>query len=375
MTVKAEVSEVRNSMTTLRSELKPYLTSKEDSLRRNSLCLIVVLMAALMTGCATFGGKFTSSTQADIGYFTDATVTMMKDANFGFTRGNAIYTREFIAKGEPEESALFKAADDSDKVLKGIVRYSLQLVTISESGRSESERIQQYADYLAQIQGGIQKALELPPGHYEGVLRDVRKQKHLLEALRTAQPLITGMGRFMDQTLNQVDAATGVVARKLEKKIDTRYAEVIAYQGALDREKYDVLRALSYIYRTGRKDDSAYKDLMKSQQIRDPKLIPQGKPTYDQLMAMVKYLMGKFDIMHKIQKEIEPDWQTYRETHRELQRLESQIHQEVKQFRLISITWVRAHQKMSAGKTKPAEWFDFNEAAMKGLKSSIDLIL
>ena len=311
----------------------------------------------------------------DFGIFTDSTVTMMRDVNFGFTRGAAIYTKEFISWGEPEEGQLKESSVNADKVLRGIVRYSLRLVAISESGGSESEQIKQYADYLQEVQAGIQKALNLPMDQFQKTIEAVRKQDSMMGALRTAQPIMNGMGRYMDQTLDQVDASAATLARKLEKKIDSRYSEVILYQQALDREKYTTLRALANIYKAIRKDPAAYDALLKSGEIRDASLIPKGKPTYNQFLAMSKYLMGKFDIMHTIQKEIEPDWQTYRDTQRELQKLEAQIHSEVKQFRLITMTWVRAHQKMASGKAKPAEWFDFSEAAMKGLKSGIDLIL
>ncbi len=335
--------------------------------------LLVVCLA--ITGCATFHGKFSSSVQADIGYFSDSTVAMMREVNFGFTRGAAIYTKEFIVWEEPEEAKLRESSLHADRVIRGVVRYSLRLVAISDSGRSESEQIKQYANYLQEIQAGITKALEMPADQYQKVIADVRKQGDMMGALRTAQPIINGMGRFMDQTLDQVDLAAATVAQKLEKKVDSRYGEVILYQQALDREKYNTLRSLAYIYKAIRKEPGAYEALLKSGEIRDSSLIPNGKPTYNQYLTMSKYLMGKFDIMHTIQKEIEPDWQTYRETRRELQKLENQIHQEVKQFRLIMMTWVRAHQKMASGKAKPAEWFDINDAALKGLKSGIDLLL
>lgn len=337
--------------------------------------LLPILALSLLSGCATFSGKFSSSVQADIGYFSDTTVSMLKEVNFGFTRGGAIYTKEFIAWNESEEAKLMESSSNVDKVLRGIVRYSLRLVAITEAGRSEKEQIQQYADYLQEIQGGVQKALNLPADQYESVIREVRKQKDMMGALRTAQPIMNGMGRFMDQTLDDVDAAATNLAKKLDKKIDARYSEVILYQQALDKEKYNVLRALANIYKSIRNDRAAYDALLKSNEIRDKNLIPKGYPTYPQLVAMSKYLMGKFDIMHTIQKEISPDWETYRDTRRELQKLENQIHQEVKQFRLVTMTWVRAHQKMASGKSKPAEWFDINDAAMKGIRSGIDLIL
>src|SRR5678815_1371271 len=81
-------------------------------------------IALTMTGCAAISRKFTTGVQADIGYFTDSTVSMMRDANFGFTQGGAIYTKEFLDPKGPEETELWKRTADVDRVLKAIVRYS-----------------------------------------------------------------------------------------------------------------------------------------------------------------------------------------------------------------------------------------------------------
>ena len=59
-----------------------------------------------------------------------------------------------------------------------------------------------------------------------------------------------------------------------------------------------------------------------------------------------------------IEQETAQDWNVYRETHRELDRLHDKVIQQNRQARLITLVWLRAHQKMASGVTSPAEWFD-----------------
>ena len=338
--------------------------------------ILVLLPAAfLLTGCATLSSKFTTGVQADIGYFTDATVSMMRDANFGFSRGVALYTKEYLNMDGPEEKAFYGHVANSDHVLKAIVSYSLRLVTIAESNKSTSEQIKEYADYLNQIDVEILQALGLEPEHFNKVIKNIRKQNDILGALRAAQPIVNALGRYMEETLDKVTETSIALTVLVDKRIDAKYADVIRYQQTLEKEKSDTLKALEYVYLAVRGDETAYKLLIKSGQIHDESLIPKGKPSYGQLVKIGEYLMHKFDVFARVSKEVEPDWQRYSNTHHELNKLEVQIRNETKQFMLITLIWVRAHQKMASGKTKPAEWFDINDAPGRLIRDAIDIAL
>ena len=80
------------------------------------------------------------------------------------------------------------------------------------------------------------------------------------------------------------------------------------------------------------------------------------------MSKIAEHLIKRLEITHKIWQEIEPDWELYRATHRELDELYNEIRNGLNQTRAIVIIWARAHQKMAAGKTNPAEWFDIDDA-------------
>ena len=101
--------------------------------------------------------------------------------------------------------------------------------------------------------------------------------------------------------------------------------------------------------------------LVKSGAIRKKGLIPKGRPNDDELNTIAQHLMGRLKGLHLIGTEIKPDWDNYRATHRELDKLHSQAINRLNKMRLVTLVWLRAHQKMAAGVQSPAEWFNIND--------------
>ena len=61
---------------------------------RNWLVLLMIVM--LTSGCASMNKKFRRSVEADVGIFADHTMAMLDAADFGISKNNALYTKEFF---------------------------------------------------------------------------------------------------------------------------------------------------------------------------------------------------------------------------------------------------------------------------------------
>ena len=72
-------------------------------------------------------------------------------------------------------------------------------------------------------------------------------------------------------------------------------------------------------------------------------------------------LMVTLDMIDKIWHQIKPDWELYRNTHLELDRLHKKLRNEASRVRLITLAWLRAHLKMASVVASPAEWFNIDE--------------
>jgi hypothetical protein len=327
--------------------------------------LAALVLAAMLSGCASVGGKFSSSVEANVSVFADNTITMLRDADLGFDRNDAVYVREFVNDVDgAEEQRLTQARRKLDAFFRDIVFYSLQLVAIAEAHDNDADRVAAYAELLkpSSDDDRVLEALGVDEAEYLAILDEVGTQETFLDALKAASPIFTGVARYMDNIVTELAEATNVLADVLDARIDAEFADVIRFQEALEREKYTILLAMEALYDTNNGNAKAFERVRTSRAVQRRKLIPKGTPTEDQLHVLGEHLIERLDTLHRIEQEIEPDWKRYRATHAELQTLAQDAQERRARARLVVITWLRAHQKMAAGIENPAEWFDYKDA-------------
>jgi hypothetical protein len=342
--------------------------------RTNRLLQWVGLLAfiLILSACATAKKKFVGTTEANVGIFADTTLALLSDPELGVTKGGPIYTKEFFNPDEEEEKRLEDAIQRAERVANAMVEYSFTIVTFVESEPEEEGRIRLYTEYLSSFDDKVLRALGLDSDYYEAIIEDVRDQKKFIDALKTAQPILNGLGRYMELTQQDIIQAVNALAVKIDKKIDTKYSDVITYQESLEAEKYEILLTIAQLYLAAKGDKAAYKRALARGTILNKALIPKGSsPSYEELKKIVIHLMERLENMDRIWKEIEPDWIAYRETHRELDRLVAEAKKEIDETRITTLVWVRAHQKMAAGIFSPAEWFTARDIAELGVKAAL----
>lgn len=320
--------------------------------------LIALSFALVLSGCASFEGKFVPANRADVGYFADRTITMLSQAEFTFTRNESVYTREFFEPNAPKEKHLGEILDEVDALFNRILDYSLNLVIIYESNSDDNARIAAYADYIEVIDEDILRQTGFNQEAWQSLVSSVRKQTKFMKALETAQPIFSGAGWYMNIKLSEAVEATDQVALVMEQRIDDRYAQVTQYQNALLDEKYAILEALSQVYHAYAGDKSAYKRLSQSRAIRKKNLVPQDGFSEDKLEAIATHLMTRLNALHRIDEEIEPEWVIYRTTHKELDDMYDKMMDSIRKARMLTMIWVHAHYQMASGRAEPAEWFD-----------------
>lgn len=323
--------------------------------------LIILCSFWLLTGCATMTSvskKFSAHQKANIGIFADQTITMLSDADFGFDRDESIYTREFLGSNVEGDLELQHGLKEAGWFFGEIVQYSLGLVTIVETKKGGADRVAAYQEFMSGFNNEMLDKLDLAPDYYASTLEEIGKQEEFLEALRKGQLIINAAARYMHQVLDQIEVDLDIVVKNVETKIEEEYNEVILYQEALEEEKYTILRSFGLLYMAYKGEPDAFDDLVAEDSIRRKELIPRGKPTIDELEAIGKHLRIRLDAIHLIEQEIQKDWDNYRATHRELDRLHQKAIAQNRRARLITLVWLRAHQKMSSGLSSPADWFD-----------------
>ncbi len=337
--------------------------------------ILMGCLAFMLGGCASYNKKFKKGTVANVGFFADSTVTMMSNLNLQMGRKETLLTRRFFSVDEPEELRVIELDDAFQSTIKGLVKYSIKIVNIAESASTEEEMIAKYADYLTQYKEMLTERDLFDAESFDQTIEKVREQEKFLDALRAGQALLNAVA--MDAILNveELIGAIDLLVEKVDLKIDEEYEEVIRYRKILEDEKSEILRAFALIYAAYKADEPELSALRESGVIWMPEIIPEGTPTCEELKIIGEHLEARLEAMHRVSQEVEPDWNDYLATQKELRTVSNRIAIMIKQTQIMMLTWVRAHQKMAAGTVDPADWFDIGESTKNLLKAAPGAIL
>ena len=337
--------------------------------------MMITCAALLLGGCASYNKKFRKGTVANVGFFADSTVTMMSNLDLQMGRNETLLTRRFFDRSEPEEMKLIEQDEKFQATLRGLVKYSIKIVNIAESASTEEEMIAKYADYLTQFRDAMLEHELLDAQNFDHTLETVREQETFLEALRSGQSLLNAVAMHAILNIEELTDAADVLVEKVHLKIDEEYEDIVLYRHILEDEKSDILRAFAIIYTAYKTDEPELSALHESGVIWMPEIIPEGTPTRKELAAIGEHLESRLNAMDRIHQEVDPDWQDYLDTKKELQIVAKRSMTMIQKTQIMMLTWVRAHQRMAAGTIDPADWFDIGESTKNLLKAAPGTVL
>lgn len=334
----------------------------------------LLALAVGLNGCATYKSKFNNKQVANIGYFADSTIAMMGDLDLTVDREDTLLVRRFIDMESPEVREVSKWNTSLKLDLTDMVGYSIELVNFAESDETEEERIQHYADYVAQYRDTIKDYEKIDTAGFDKTIAEVRKQETFLAAVRTAQPLFNAATMEASLKVDRLVAALDKLAKKIDAEIDREYSDIIQYRSKLEREKFDILTAFEIVYDAYRKDDPELSALKASRVIWTPEIIPEGRPTQEDLREIGDHLHRRMEALNSVQQEVKPNWEDYLATHKELNAFADNAARNAQKSRIVLLTWIRAHQKMASGTVDPADWFDVGDITKQLIKNSPQLL-
>lgn len=338
------------------------------------ISLAIMCLVIAMSGCASMGKKFKTGKQADVELFANSTIGMLAEAEVGFKKGQMLYIQEYLDPNEEEERVFYDLENKALDYFKKVIGYSLQLVVITEMNKSQNDRVAAYADFVSTFQEKTIEDIGVGKESHAAIVENIRSQEKFMDALMKAQPIINMAAQYMMNLLDELTNALDALAWKLENKIDLEYAEVIRYQEILETQKYSILQGFEKLYLYNSGDTAAYDQLKESGVILDKKLISKASPTYEDMTAISEHLFARMASLQVIENQIAPDWKQYRNTREELTKLHMLSAERVNKARLLTLLWLRAHQKMASGIQSPAEWYNISELPSTLFKGGVGLL-
>jgi len=327
--------------------------------------IAIFLLAIILVGCSAFQ----STKKINIAPFAENAVSIVGEIEYGLSKGRAIHIRSFL--DGPNVQEYEKTWQKLSMFLKGIVAYSIKVVTISMSDLDENEKANMLADYLERLAVNIfdepDVGFEMTQTQYNNSIENIRKAETYIGAMEGAQPIVDEVSRVANKIIEELKVAQENARTEVADRIVAEHESMISFRKSLKVSKTKTFRSIDFLtkYKFGNKAvlDSLFN--------LDPQLQdyvqPGEKYTLEVQNKIENRLMFRLETIRKIQEQIFPELEQYRTEMTELDNLIAIANRGINQSKAAIAIWRQSHQTMASGITEPAaiDLFGITKAAVR----------
>jgi hypothetical protein len=316
-----------------------------------------VIFISVLSGCSAMKSKVTSSKRLDLGPFAEDMIAVAGEIQYSLGQQKAVYLRDYIDM--PELVPLVGEADRARGLVRAVIAYSIQLVTLGDSNKSEAEKAAGLADYLADVvpagAAGQDSPLSLTPAQVDTILTDIRSQSKFLDALAAAQPLVDEVSIASGNIFDDLKSTMDEVINATRRRIEDRYGEIRVADELLKQRQVQAVYNLAFLGQIRLGVPGAADSLL----AREPALAAivdtRDGVSAEEMLRIEDRMLGTLRAVREIRDQLEPDLAMYFKQHHELDELKNGWNAELRKARVAIIAWARAHKRMSQGVIDPAE--------------------
>jgi hypothetical protein len=321
-----------------------------------------LLLAACMIlpslGCT----YFTPSTSANLAPFAEQTLAMAGSFEHSLGQGRLVYARH-LAQG-PETARYKESLIELQGQVRGIVAYSLQVVTVAESGLPADEKARELAGFLDALIDRIDPDADVRSGLSEesvrAIIESVRSQESLVDALREAQPLVDEAGAATLAIIDELNDSGAAAEAEIAGEIQERHGAMMRYADIFKRQQAEVLEGLTLVDGYWKGDNLALEPLRESAPHFMAGMPPAGRMTAEDVRTIEQRMFDRLKDLDQARQSMAYDVDAYFTQMQELDRLSQSSTAALRKARVAVHLWVKTHRKLSRGITKPAT-FDLFE--------------
>ena len=333
---------------------------KANSYGQNRLAfgraLVLVLTCALVIGV---GGcsAFRSQKRLDMGRVAEDMITITGEIQYSLGQRRPVYLRGYL--DTPELAAFEYEGERARMLVRGVIDYTIQLVTIGDSHRPESEKASALADYLQDLLPAVieepNPTLNLTRAEVDTILADIRAQKDLLVALGAAQPVVDEIAIASRYIFDDTKAAMDAAVAAIRQRIDERFHDVRIADEKLERRQLGAVSGLDYLPEINRGVPGALDSLLDLEPSLPALVTTRDGLDPSEIQLIEDRMLAILTRTREVRAQLEPDIERYKNHHKELDELENLWHAEIRKARVAVLAWARAHKLMSQGVTDPAK--------------------
>ncbi len=330
--------------------------------------MIVITVAAgtiFQIGCAAFQ----SQKKINLAPFAENAVSIVSEVEYGLSQARAIHIRPFI--GGPASQEYREQWTKMSRFLRGIVAYSVQIVTISQSDMSDSKKASMLADFVQGLAVPIFEdpslGFKISRGEFSTMVANIRKQNDYFKAMNAAQPVVDEVARVAELVLSDLKDAQNEARLEVGNRIEAYHAPVLRFKDDLKDGQERVLQTAVFIAAWRRGEEAMEDSILLHNPAMRQFLKPGQKFNFEIAGQISKSLAASLEGGKLIQDHLFPEMEQYQKEMRELDDLIAIADRGVKQSKAAIVIWRRAHQTMAAGITEPAaiDLFGIAQAAVK----------
>jgi len=305
---------------------------------------------------------FVPSTAANVAPFAEQTLAMAGSFEHSLGQGRLVYARH-LAQG-PETARYKESLAELQGHVRGIVAYSLQVVTAAESGLPGDEKARELAGFLDALLDRIGPDADVRTSLSEesvrAIIESVRSQESLVDALREAQPLVDGAGAMTLAIIDELSDSRVAAEAEIAGEIQKRHGPMMRYADIFKRQQAEVLEGLTLVDDYWNGDDLALEPLRENSPRFMADMPPTGRMTADDVRLLERRMFDRMEELDQSRQSMASDVDIYFEQMRELDQISRSSEAALRKARVAVHLWVKTHRKLSMGITRPAT-FDLFE--------------
>ncbi|MCH7548363.1 MAG: hypothetical protein IH969_02305 [Candidatus Krumholzibacteriota bacterium] len=284
-------------------------------------------------------------------------IQLAADIEYDLGQVQAVYVRNYI--DGPKVAVLSLYGESVRGIIRGMIWYSLELVSLAESHMSGEERSEVLADYLDGVMRPVLSSpaprLNFTIAELDILIGEVAKQDNFLDALNAAQPLIDEAARVAAEVLAETQEAVDAAVVEIRGRIDDDRLDIAISARELTKAHAAIARDIIYLrhYRMG--DAAALDTLFAKEPSLREVVKNQEQPTPEDLRAIEERLLFIIRSLAELRVHLQPALELYWKQHREVDQMQTTYSAALRRARVAVIAWDRGHQRLAAGITEPAE--------------------
>jgi hypothetical protein len=326
---------------------------------------LIVFISIVISGCAAFQAQ----KKINLAPFAENAVSIVSEVEYGLSQARAVHVRPFL--GGPATIEYREEWNKMGRFLRGIVAYSIQIVTISQSDISDKKKSGMLADYVGSLATPVfadpTLGFKITREEFNSITVNIRNQDNYFDAMNAAQPVVDEVARVAEEVLRDLKNAQDAARLEVARRIEENHAPILKYRVDLKEGQERTLQSAVFLGRWNKGEHGIEDSLL----FHDPGLkqvLKSGQSlTYEKYNQISKILIARLEAGKLIQEHLFPEMELYQREMRELDELITIADRGIRQSKGAIAVWRRSHQTMAAGITEPAaiDLFGIAQAAVR----------